>query len=514
MDDEKLRYIPYMGDAESSKKKNARLLQELEAAYNPKATSSGRETEWSCQVRAYLDEYLEELHVGLTQEKLVQYCLGLCNEASGRNLKDVQAIVEQYDAPLDPNDKQLARAFSRAFFKILKNSLRDTLLPEDRLKEMAEQIKRPSEEKLTRTPPKGQASQGKADRDELTSEINSDRLGTYTTLTCLICGAMSCQTHGDSVRDESAPGYHQYIHQPLVTTYQDILRKQDARVAAKSSILDFGVENETPCGPNCHLVDSRGRLERNVSPEQAAKIESMVISLREKRRRSCTISFFVGLPCWQVNQEIQQLEPRTVELPEPGRTKQPDWYNNQKKSLKWDWQDLTKAHLHQERCQANPVCSFFCTVNLCLFCVLLLTYSKCAHDGPCTRGCPCYDSLLLCESICGCSDDCPRKFTGCACHSAGQACVSDSCICVQMNRECGPQCSSCGAIPRLNPENRYQDDLFATGCQNIHLQRGVSRKLILGESQLEGVGFGLYLGEPVRKGEFLSEYAGEVSRID
>jgi hypothetical protein len=80
-----------------------------------------------------------------------------------------------------------------------------------------------------------------------------------------------------------------------------------------------------------------------------------------------------------------------------------------------------------------------------------------------------------------------------------------------MNRECGPQCSSCGAIPRIDPDNRYQDDLFATGCQNIHLQRGVSRKLVLGESQLEGVGFGLYLGEPVRKGEFLSEYAGEVS---
>lgn len=82
-----------------------------------------------------------------------------------------------------------------------------------------------------------------------------------------------------------------------------------------------------------------------------------------------------------------------------------------------------------------------------------------------------------------------------------------------MNRECGPQCSSCGAIPRLNIDNRYDDQIFATGCQNIHLQRGISRKLIMGESQLEGVGFGLYLGEPVRKGEFLCEYVGEVSQI-
>ena len=79
-----------------------------------------------------------------------------------------------------------------------------------------------------------------------------------------------------------------------------------------------------------------------------------------------------------------------------------------------------------------------------------------------------------------------------------------------MNRECGPQCTACGAIPRINPKYRYDDDLFATGCQNTALQRGVDRKLMIGESQLAGVGFGLYLGEPVRKGEYLSEYTGEV----
>ncbi len=35
--------------------------------------------------------------------------------------------------------------------------------------------------------------------------------------------------------------------------------------------------------------------------------------------------------------------------------------------------------------------------------------------------------------------------------------------------------------------------------------------MIIGESQLEGVGFGLYIIEDVKKGEFLSEYAGEVA---
>ena len=225
------------------------------------------------------------------------------------------------------------------------------MLPEDRLKEMARQIKRPTEEKLTRTPPKDQEGRG---GNKSVVDVHSRRLATYTTLTCLICSALSCQTHGDSVRDESVPGYHQYIHQPLVTTYEDIIRKRAATPASPG----FGIE-ETPCGPNCHLVDSQDRHGCDASPDQVATIERMVISLIERKRRPCTIAFFVGLPCWKVQREIQQLEPRTVELLVPGRTKQLCWYNNQNKSLESGWHNLTKTHLHQERCQANPVSPYY-----------------------------------------------------------------------------------------------------------------------------------------------------------
>lgn len=79
-----------------------------------------------------------------------------------------------------------------------------------------------------------------------------------------------------------------------------------------------------------------------------------------------------------------------------------------------------------------------------------------------------------------------------------------------MNRECGPQCGTCGAIPRSNPIDRYDDELFKTGCQNVAIQRGVPKKLLIGESQLEGVGFGLYVIEPIKKNEYISEYTGEV----
>ena len=79
-----------------------------------------------------------------------------------------------------------------------------------------------------------------------------------------------------------------------------------------------------------------------------------------------------------------------------------------------------------------------------------------------------------------------------------------------MQRECGPQCATCGATDRINPENRYDHQLFTSGCRNVGLQREVDKATVLGESQLEGVGFGLYLAEPVKKGDYIGEYQGEV----
>lgn len=80
-----------------------------------------------------------------------------------------------------------------------------------------------------------------------------------------------------------------------------------------------------------------------------------------------------------------------------------------------------------------------------------------------------------------------------------------------MNRECGPECISCCALDRINPQNKDNDDLFTTGCQNIVMQRGVPKRLVIGESTL--VGFGAYIAEPARKGDYLGEYVGEVSAL-
>jgi histone-lysine N-methyltransferase EZH2 len=331
----------------------------------------------------------------------------------------------------------------------------------------------------------------------------SDRFSTYTNWTCLICGALYCQTHGDyreetiehSEDDEGdidrpqKPKYNN-IHQLLIMDYNDLLRKQDARLACKSQDEpEISRSIAEPCSKECYRIfDRETAKDYQVSPEQRVKIESMCISLQEHPKRPCDISFVLGLPCWQVDREIRtQIVLRKIGLP-PGYipTKKPDWYDNKRKILKDHWQDHTNAHLHQERWQSL----------------------SCSHDGPCDKRCPCFSANLLCESFCGCPDDCARKWTGCACHSSGKNCQTETCICIQMNRECGPQCMSCGAIPRIKAFNKYNDELFTTGCQNVFIQRGVPKKMIIGESQL--VGFGLYLAEPVRKGQYLSEYTGEV----
>ncbi|PNY29628.1 Histone-lysine N-methyltransferase EZH2 [Tolypocladium capitatum] len=89
------------------------------------------------------------------------------------------------------------------------------------------------------------------------------------------------------------------------------------------------------------------------------------------------------------------------------------------------------------------------------------------------------------------------------------------CICVLLNRECDPQlCGSCGALERADPTRADDAQLHATGCQNCDLQRGVGKTLMLGQSQLDGVGYGLFTAEDIAQDDFVIEYVGELITHD
>ncbi|CAI4218583.1 unnamed protein product [Parascedosporium putredinis] len=86
---------------------------------------------------------------------------------------------------------------------------------------------------------------------------------------------------------------------------------------------------------------------------------------------------------------------------------------------------------------------------------------------------------------------------------------------LRLNRECDPAlCKGCGAIERVDPANLGDDDLHQTGCQNCALQRGQTKRLMLGKSLLDGCGYGLFTAEDIAQDEFVIEYVGELITHD
>ena len=75
-DDEKLKYLPYLGEIDSKKEANfKRLIKDLEEAYSAKRGESSRESDRASRIRSYLDTWLEDLDIGCNEQTLVQYIL-------------------------------------------------------------------------------------------------------------------------------------------------------------------------------------------------------------------------------------------------------------------------------------------------------------------------------------------------------------------------------------------------------------------------------------------------------
>ncbi|TVY35180.1 Histone-lysine N-methyltransferase [Lachnellula subtilissima] len=480
-DDEKLRFVPYLGDVDSSQNNKRRLEKDLAEAYTAERSEPSRVSENISNLGAHLEYWLEDLDIGCTKQILEHYILRQEDiDEAGLGKKARKTLLKSFATPLTTENLNMANKFSQAFETVFGLSLGKVLWPADRLKEMMEAAK---------------ANGGRKSLDNIATSLET-HLETYTALSCLICGAIECQTHGAYQKD-SDDDTEQAFKKQISMPPKELIRLYEERFANKPKSNDIMDKYGEPCGEECHLAMDSYPTYPEFTQKSIEDLRNMLFGWEEKLSRSCDISLGMESPCWQVFLEIEKIELgreiRTPEEPLAGRAKRPNWYDNKRKELKAGFEDMTSAHLHQERSQINP----------------------CAHTGrPCDADCPCAKADILCESMCSCLDDCPRKFTGCPCSLYGRPCSSDSCICIQMNRECGPQCAKCGAVERLDPRNKYNDALFTTGCQNIALSRGVAKSLIMGESQLEGTGFGLYAAEPIRRGEFLSEYGGEIISTD
>ncbi|KAJ3455779.1 hypothetical protein MRS44_017261 [Fusarium solani] len=252
----------------------------------------------------------------------------------------------------------------------------------------------------------------------------------------------------------------------MLPRLSDTLKRRRRILSDRANIANGHPLN--PCKRNCYQTSTTSAVnsaQRPWTPEEHIVMRCTVATADHSRVKTdpfCIVAYLLDRDCRDVFHEYEHLG---IRLPPPESVrKMPirtvSWYDRFKKALIGDWENRTRSQEHQQRELIEP----------------------CSHEGPCTL------ENCICVQLC---------------------------VYVQLNRECDPDlCGTCGVLERADPENAEDELLHATGCQNCSLQRGLTRALALGQSQLEGVGYGLFAAEFIAQGDFIIEYVGELITHD
>ncbi|KAF7546232.1 hypothetical protein G7Z17_g8578 [Cylindrodendrum hubeiense] len=460
-----LTFVPHLRDLESSEESKYNVwLQELEdidrkSGFKPMSredkVSLTVRSEYAATVSLYLEGWLEKLAIpGCNKSTLIRYMASQepDDAITPRQKTDILNSHREVDTASSSEANKAAEMFTEAFHLVFHKD--QPHLKQIELRDVLlldESVDSIMDSKPT-------AKDNSSSQNENEDELAEYNLGTYCILGCLICYSHSCE-HGE------------YDAQNCKRTFSIISRLSDTlkrrrRVPVDGDGLVNGHANlSKPCNRSCyHMFNSPPKDVRRLpwSEDEHVVLRSILVTAERskvKRDPMCLVADFLDRDCYDVFREYELLQ---ISLPQPQPASKQlirtvSWYDRFKKTLIGDWQDHTASHEHQRRELFEP----------------------CSHDGPCTL------------------DSCTP------------------CICVQLNRECDPElCGTCGAFERADPENAEDETLHSTGCQNCALQRGAPKALLLGQSQLEGVGYGLYTAQDIAQDDFIIEYVGELISHD
>lgn len=494
-------FVPHLRDVDESKETEydawVRELEETDKKLGFMTLTPERmriltlQSERAALLSLYLEYWLEKLAIpGCTMSSLLRL-------AGPEDGEDEAEAHEKWPANDDVSIKDSDDAttlFIEAFRKVF------TTGPLERRVELA-QVLRYCKSSDNVMEPKPTARDDLADEFEDEDDQTEAVLGSYSILGCQICHQQSCE-HGDYDAND--------LKQYFTAKLPDLLKRRRMIRGDKpfqpDRDLSLPCEHEQSmlahCPPHGMTVPSTSWTDK-----QRAVLRSLWTTLLElddfEDNPKCEIASWLNRPCREVRYELRKMK---IKLPRPQQpSTQPvkplSWYDRHKKALYGNWQDHLKVHAYNRRETGDP----------------------CTHDGPCLKGvCACVDKGLLCEKFCGCTlDCCAYKFNGCGCHSRGSNCMTKQkdkpCICVQLERECDPTlCGSCGIKEDTIPEFLRAEDSghFKRRCKNSDLQHGREKAVVVGRSQLQSVGYGLYTAEPISQDEFVLEYRGEIITQD
>ncbi|KAK1832835.1 histone-lysine N-methyltransferase EZH2 [Podospora conica] len=528
-----LNFVPHLRDVDpnsAEERKYSNWLTELEKL----DSQSGFKTqdriqkfarrereEYAARISMYLEPWLKKLGLeGCTKSSLIRFMITQTEESDAITPKQKSTILNTVDEEASPEASVGARLFTEAFNRVFNNpakvprvSLRDVLML-DKSVETTLETKTIIDTKQGKDTPGSQRQRHDVappqTSEELLPQIET-ALASYSILGCMICFSHDCE-HGEYDTQNQRRTFSLDTTGGLVRALEGKWRSQIKENESYQNGSASKPVLHSPCRNSCYRSYDVGNTAHPVRPwtESETHILTRIfatIGHSTTLKPYCFVASVLDRMCWDVYRKFKELNislPETEPCPEPAKVKPVPWYDRKKKQLMGDWSDYTVTHDHPNREITEP----------------------CHHDGPCTakNDCPCakaHPRVVMCERFCNCTaEECAIKFTGCACHSLGRTCLQKQkegkpCICVQLNRECDPVlCKGCGAQERADPERAHDEQLHSTGCQNVPLQRGLSKAVIVGKSQLEACGYGLFTAEDIAQEEFVIEYTGELITHD